>query len=88
MKFNVALLAQATCSHTTLIRFSIAGLRFLIPRIFFLKVYPDIMTLAKPLAGGLPIGAALLTQNVADKLKCMHRTACFIEDAMVIVFRW
>ena len=29
-------------------------------------VAPDIMTLAKPLAGGLPIGAAVLTQAVAD----------------------
>lgn len=31
-------------------------------------VTPDMMTLAKPLAGGLPIGAILLTQNVADAL--------------------
>lgn len=30
---------------------------------------PDIMTLAKPLAGGLPIGAALVTQAVADAIK-------------------
>ncbi|RMG93044.1 MAG: aspartate aminotransferase family protein, partial [Chloroflexi bacterium] len=29
-------------------------------------VTPDIMTLAKPLAGGLPIGVALMTQAVAD----------------------
>jgi acetylornithine/N-succinyldiaminopimelate aminotransferase len=29
-------------------------------------VQPDIMTLAKPLAGGLPMGATLLTQRVAD----------------------
>ncbi|GMP34622.1 hypothetical protein CsSME_00007417 [Camellia sinensis var. sinensis] len=28
-------------------------------------VFPDIMTLAKPLAGGLPIGAALVTEKVA-----------------------
>jgi acetylornithine/succinyldiaminopimelate/putrescine aminotransferase len=28
-------------------------------------VAPDMMTLAKPLAGGLPIGAALLTEKVA-----------------------
>lgn len=27
-------------------------------------VYPDIMTLAKPLAGGLPIGAVLMTERV------------------------
>ena len=31
-------------------------------------VAPDIMTLAKPLAGGLPMGAILLTQAVADTL--------------------
>jgi acetylornithine/N-succinyldiaminopimelate aminotransferase len=29
-------------------------------------VQPDIMTLAKPLAGGLPMGATLLTQRVAE----------------------
>ncbi|EOY25975.1 Acetylornithine aminotransferase, mitochondrial [Theobroma cacao] len=29
-------------------------------------VYPDIMTLAKPLAGGLPIGATLVTERVAS----------------------
>jgi predicted acetylornithine/succinylornithine family transaminase len=32
-------------------------------------VTPDVMTLAKPLAGGLPIGATLLTQRVADAIK-------------------
>lgn len=32
-------------------------------------VEPDIMSLAKPLAGGLPIGAVLLTQKVADVMK-------------------
>lgn len=31
-------------------------------------VVPDIMTIAKPLAGGLPIGAILVTQAVADHL--------------------
>jgi acetylornithine aminotransferase len=31
-------------------------------------VEPDIMTVAKPLAGGLPIGAALMTQAVADAM--------------------
>ena len=30
---------------------------------------PDIVTLAKPLAGGLPIGAVLVTQRVADVMK-------------------
>lgn len=33
------------------------------------SVTPDLMTLAKPLAGGLPIGAILLTQAVADALE-------------------
>jgi len=31
-------------------------------------VVPDIMTIAKPLAGGLPMGAVLMTQAVADVL--------------------
>lgn len=31
-------------------------------------VIPDIMTLAKPLAGGLPIGAVLLTEKVASAI--------------------
>jgi predicted acetylornithine/succinylornithine family transaminase len=32
-------------------------------------VAPDLMTLAKPLAGGLPMGAVLLTERVASALK-------------------
>lgn len=32
-------------------------------------VLPDLQTLAKPLAGGLPIGAVLMTQAVADCIK-------------------
>ena len=32
-------------------------------------VEPDLMTLAKPLAGGLPIGAVLLKEHVADAMK-------------------
>ena len=32
-------------------------------------VMPDIMTLAKPLAGGLPIGATLVTQKVAEVIQ-------------------
>ncbi len=31
-------------------------------------VYPDIMTLAKPLAGGLPIGATLVTEEIAQAI--------------------
>ncbi len=33
-----------------------------------LGVQPDIMTVAKPLAGGLPIGAVLMGQHVADTI--------------------
>ncbi|KAL5057721.1 hypothetical protein RYX36_029325 [Vicia faba] len=32
-------------------------------------VFPDIMTLAKPLAGGLPIGAVLVTERVASVIQ-------------------
>jgi acetylornithine/N-succinyldiaminopimelate aminotransferase len=32
-------------------------------------IRPDIMAIAKPLAGGMPIGAVLLTQAVADAIK-------------------
>lgn len=32
-------------------------------------VFPDIMTLAKPLAGGLPIGAVLVSERVAAAMK-------------------
>lgn len=32
-------------------------------------ITPDIMTLAKPLANGLPIGAILVTQRIADAIK-------------------
>ncbi len=32
------------------------------------SVKPDMMTIAKPLAGGLPIGAVLLNQRVADSI--------------------
>ncbi len=32
------------------------------------NIIPDLMTLAKPLAGGLPMGAILMSQDVADTL--------------------
>jgi predicted acetylornithine/succinylornithine family transaminase len=32
-------------------------------------VEPDILTLAKPIAGGLPMGAILMTQEIADAIK-------------------
>lgn len=40
-------------------------------------VTPDIMTLAKPLAGGLPIGATLMTQAVADAIDPGDHAATF-----------
>src|SRR6185503_8671591 len=32
-------------------------------------VTPDMVTIAKPLAGGLPMGAILVTQEIADTIK-------------------
>lgn len=46
-------------------------------------VTPDIMTLAKPLAGGLPIGAALVTQAVADVLKPGDHASTFAAGPLV-----
>lgn len=40
-------------------------------------VTPDIMTLAKPLAGGFPIGATLMTQKVADAIDPGDHAATF-----------
>ena len=40
-------------------------------------VEPDIMTLAKPLAGGLPIGVTLLRQSVADAIDAGDHAATF-----------
>lgn len=40
-------------------------------------VEPDIMTLAKPLAGGLPIGATLMSQDVADAVEPSDHAATF-----------
>ena len=40
-------------------------------------VTPDIMTLAKPLAGGLPIGATLMSQAVADAVEPSDHAATF-----------
>src|SRR5206468_8350103 len=34
-----------------------------------LGVEPDMLTLAKPIAGGLPMGAVLMTQEIADTIK-------------------
>jgi predicted acetylornithine/succinylornithine family transaminase len=46
-------------------------------------VTPDIMTLAKPLAGGLPIGATLMTQRVADAIQPGDHGSTFAGGALV-----
>jgi predicted acetylornithine/succinylornithine family transaminase len=46
-------------------------------------VTPDIMTLAKPLAGGLPIGATLVTGAVADVLKPGDHGSTFAAGPLV-----
>lgn len=47
------------------------------------NVSPDIMTLAKPLAGGLPIGATLVTQTVADVMKPGDHGSTFAAGPLV-----
>lgn len=44
---------------------------------------PDVMTLAKPLAGGLPMGAILLTQAVADALEPGDHGSTFAAGPLV-----
>lgn len=46
-------------------------------------VEPDMMTLAKPLAGGLPIGAVLLKQHVADVMKPGDHGSTFAGNPLV-----
>ena len=46
-------------------------------------VSPDIMTLAKPLAGGLPMGAVLLTQAVADTIQPGDHASTFAGGPLV-----
>ena len=46
-------------------------------------VQPDIMTLAKPLAGGLPIGATLVTDEVAAALKPGDHGSTFAAGPLV-----
>ena len=58
----------------------------------FYGVTPDIMTLAKPLGGGLPMGAILLTQAIADTIvKGDHGSTfaanCLIAAVAQVVFR-
>ncbi|KAG6416828.1 hypothetical protein SASPL_124269 [Salvia splendens] len=47
------------------------------------NVYPDIMTLAKPLAGGLPIGAALVTERVAAAIEYGDHGSTFAGNPLV-----
>jgi acetylornithine/N-succinyldiaminopimelate aminotransferase len=46
-------------------------------------VTPDIMTLAKPLAGGLPIGAILMTDAVASAMHAGEHGSTFAGGALV-----
>jgi predicted acetylornithine/succinylornithine family transaminase len=46
-------------------------------------VTPDLMTLAKPLAGGLPMGAILLTQAVADTIEVGDHGSTFAAGPLV-----
>ena len=46
-------------------------------------VMPDIMTLAKPIAGGLPMGCALMTQAVADTIEPGDHASTFAGSPIV-----
>ncbi|KAK9155246.1 hypothetical protein Sjap_002726 [Stephania japonica] len=46
-------------------------------------VYPDVMTLAKPLAGGLPIGAVLMTERVAAAVNYGDHGSTFAGSPLV-----
>ncbi|GER27413.1 acetylornithine aminotransferase [Striga asiatica] len=46
-------------------------------------VYPDMMTLAKPLAGGLPIGAVLVTEKVASAISFGDHGSTFAGNPLV-----
>lgn len=46
-------------------------------------VYPDIMTLAKPLAGGLPIGAVLVSERVAAAINYGDHGSTFAGNPLV-----
>ncbi|KAK4488898.1 hypothetical protein RD792_004688 [Penstemon davidsonii] len=46
-------------------------------------VFPDIMTLAKPLAGGLPIGAVLVTERVASAISYGDHGSTFAGNPLV-----
>jgi len=46
-------------------------------------VTPDIMTVAKPLGGGLPIGATLMTQDVADAIEPGDHASTFAANPVI-----
>lgn len=46
-------------------------------------VEPDVMSLAKPLAGGLPVGAVLMRQAVADAMKPGDHGSTFAGNPLV-----
>jgi acetylornithine/N-succinyldiaminopimelate aminotransferase len=46
-------------------------------------VQPDLMTLAKPLGGGLPMGATLLTQRVADAIEPGDHASTFAANPVI-----
>jgi acetylornithine/succinyldiaminopimelate/putrescine aminotransferase len=46
-------------------------------------ITPDIMTLAKPLAGGLPIGAALVTEAVSEVIQVGDHGSTFAAGPLV-----
>jgi predicted acetylornithine/succinylornithine family transaminase len=46
-------------------------------------VQPDMLTTAKPLAGGLPMGAVLLTQRVADAIQPFDHASTFAGGPLV-----
>ncbi|CAK9177451.1 unnamed protein product [Ilex paraguariensis] len=47
------------------------------------RVFPDVMTLAKPLAGGLPIGAVLVTERVAAAINYGDHGSTFAGGPLV-----
>lgn len=46
-------------------------------------VEPDIMTLAKPLGGGLPIGAALVTEEIASAIEAGDHGSTFAANPLI-----
>ncbi|XP_071724963.1 acetylornithine aminotransferase, chloroplastic/mitochondrial-like [Rutidosis leptorrhynchoides] len=46
-------------------------------------VFPDIMTIAKPLAGGLPIGATLVTERVASAMNFGEHGSTFAGGPLI-----